>query len=135
MPNIFSGTCFKKHQGFLVEQQKHSPFFLLTLHYRSLSRHKSVQGKLFFASYWLSLHMKILDCIQKREDFMPVDLGSRNLEFVQRFFKEAVEFSHSNIVRNANNLLMALPHDNVKNIAWLGAVKQRVNSRKFKLNY
>ena len=51
-----------------------------------------------------SLHMKILDSIQKREDFMPVDLGSRNLEFVQRFFKEAVEFSHSNIVRNANNL-------------------------------
>ena len=48
--------------------------------------------------------MKILDSIQKREDFMPVDLGSRNLEFVQRFFKEAVEFSHSNIVRNANNL-------------------------------
>ena len=61
LPNIFSGTCFKKHQGFLVEQQKHPPFFLLTLHYRSLSRHKSVQGKLFFASYWLSLHMKILD--------------------------------------------------------------------------
>ena len=26
-------------------------------------------------------------------------------------------------------------YDNNKNIAWLGAVKQRVNSRKFKLNY
>ena len=54
--------------------------------------------------------MKILDSIQKREDFMPADLGSRNLEFVQRFFKEAVEFSHSNIVRNANNLWQQQEH-------------------------
>ena len=57
LPNIFSSTCFKKHQDFLVEQrstQEKSTFVLLTLHHRSFSGHKSIQGKCFPTSYWLS---------------------------------------------------------------------------------
>ena len=72
---------------------------------------------------------------------MPSDLELRDLEkrqnraeTVRRFFKDVVEVSNSNIVRNANNLLMDLPRDNDKKITWIGTTKQRVDSGKFKLN-
>ena len=35
--------------------KKNPPYLLLTLYYRSFSRHKPIQGKCFLASYWLSL--------------------------------------------------------------------------------
>ena len=73
---------------------------------------------------------------------MPSDLQSRDIEkrenaaeTIRRFFKDTVEVSNSNIVRNANNLLTDLPRNNDKNIAWIGTAKQRVDSGKFKLNY
>ena len=56
-------------------------------------------------------------------------------ETIQRFFKDTVEVSNSNIVRNANNLLTDLPRNNDKNITWIGTTKQSVDSGKFKLNY
>ena len=75
------------------------------------------------------------------KDFVPSDLELRDLEkrqnraeTVRRFFKDVVEVSNSNIVRNANNLLMDLPRDNDKKITWIGTTKQRVDSGKFKLN-
>ena len=73
---------------------------------------------------------------------MSSGLESRDLEkrgnaaeTVRRFFKDAVEVSNSNIVRNANNLLMDLPRDDDKNITWVGTTKKRVDSKKFKLSY
>ena len=75
------------------------------------------------------------------EDFMPQDLESRDLEkrskavqIVQKFFKNAVEVSNTNIIRNVNNLLTTLLPDNNKDISWVGATKQR-ESQKFKLGY
>ena len=73
---------------------------------------------------------------------MPSDLELRDIEkrenaaeTIQRFFKDTVEVSNSNIVRNANNLLTDLPRNNDKNITWIGTTKQRVDSGQFKLNY
>ena len=71
---------------------------------------------------------------------MPSDLQSRDIEkrenaaeTIRRFFKDTVEVSNSNIVRNANNLLTDLPRNNDKSIAWIGTTEQRVDSGKFKL--
>ena len=73
---------------------------------------------------------------------MPSDIELRDIEkrenaaeTIQRFFKDTVEVSNSNIVRNANNLLTDLPRSNDKNITWIGTTKQRVDSGQFKLNY
>ena len=73
---------------------------------------------------------------------MPSDLELRDIEkhenaaeTIQIFFKDTVEVSNSNIVRNANNLLTDLPRNNDKNITWIGTTKQRVDSGQFKLNY
>ena len=50
------------------------------------------------------------------EDFMPQDLESRDLEkrskavqVLQKIFKDGVEVSGANIIRNSNNLLTTLP--------------------------
>ena len=76
------------------------------------------------------------------EDFMPQDLQSRDpekrikvVEIVQKIFKDAVEVSNTNIIRNANNLLTTLPPDSYKDIVWIGTTKQRVESQKFKIGY
>ena len=75
-----------------------------------------------------------------KQDFGLLDLESKDLEklikavnIVQKFFKDAAEVSNSNIVRNVNNLLAALAHDNDKVIAWIGTMKQRIDSGKYKL--
>ena len=79
---------------------------------------------------------------ENEEDFVPSDVESRHLEkcetaaeTVRRFFKDAVEVSNSNIVRNENNFLTDLPRDNDKNITRIGTMKERVDSGEFKLNY
>ena len=57
-------------------------------------------------------------------------------ETIWKFFEDTVEVSKSNIVRNVNNLLTDLPHNNNitwninKNITWVGTMKQRVDSNK-----
>ena len=70
----------------------------------------------------VSLHQ--IDCpyenfrqyLKTGEDFMPQDLESRDLEklskavqVLQKIFKDGVEVSGANIIRNANNLLTTLP--------------------------
>ena len=62
-------------------------------------------------------------------------IRNKAVEIVRRFFKDMVEVSNSNIVRNANNLLTTLLPGSDKNIAWIGTMEQRVGSGKFKLNY
>ena len=73
---------------------------------------------------------------------MPQDVQSRDpekrikeVEIVQKIFKDAVEVSNTNIIRNANNLLTTLLPDSYKDIAWIGTTKQRVESQKFKIGY
>lgn len=68
------------------------------------------------------------------EDFIPTDLESRDLEkrtkaakIVRKFFKNAAQVSTSNIIRNANNLLTTLQHDD-NDITWIGSTKQRVDT-------
>ena len=75
------------------------------------------------------------------EDFIPTDLETRDLEkrttakeIVRKFFKDAVEASSSNIMRNTNNLLMTLRYDD-NDITWIVTTKQRVEPGRFKLNY
>ena len=62
--------------------------------------------------------MKILDNIQKQEDFIATDLESKDLEkrtkaadIVQTFFKDAAEVCNLNIIKNAN-LLTTIQDDN-----------------------
>lgn len=79
--------------------------------------------------------------LETGEDFIPIDLESRDLEkrttameTVRIFFKDAIEASSSNIMRNTNNLLMTLQHDD-NDITWIVTTKQRVEPGRFKLNY
>ena len=75
------------------------------------------------------------------KDFTPQDLESRDQEkrskavqIVQKVFKDAVEMSNANIIRNANNLLTTLPPYSDNDISWVGTTKQR-KFQKFKLGY
>ena len=145
LPNIFSGTCFKNDQEFSVEhrsrQENPTLFFYLT---SSIERSYVINQ----LREYVSLHP--IDCpfeafkqySENEEDFVPSDVESRHLEkcetaaeTVRRFFKDAVEVSNSNIVRNENNFLTDLPRDNDKNITRIGTMKERVDSGEFKLNY
>ena len=72
---------------------------------------------------------------------MPQDLESRDLEkrskavqVLLKNFKDAVDVSNANIIRNANNLLTTLSPDSDEDISWIGATKQK-EFKKFKLGY
>ena len=138
-------TCFKKHQDILVEQRSRREKSTLFFYLHSASNRFHVINQ--FREN-VSLHP--IDCpyeaskqySKNGKDFVSSGLESRDLEkrgnaaeTVRRFFKDAVEVSNSNIVRNANNLLMDLPRDDDKNITWVGTTKKRVDSKKFKLSY
>ena len=65
-------------------------------------------------------------------DFVPQDLESRDPEkrnkavgTVKRLFKEVVEVSNSNLIRNVNTLISTLPPDNENDITWIGKTKKK----------
>ena len=93
-----------------------------------------------FLCILLTVYIKILDIIIKQVKFhvlrFKIERSRKTNKsgcIVQRLFKDLVEVSNSNIVRNASNLLTALLNDNDIDIAC--STKQRVGSGKFKLNY
>ena len=93
----------------------------------------------------VSLHL--IDCIYKNfkqylssgDEFMPQDLNSTDpqkraiaTEIVLDFFKDVVNVSNVNLVRNSNNLLTSLTKAN-DDLVWVGTSKERFDSTKFKL--
>ena len=65
------------------------------------------------------------------DDFVSQDFELRDLEkrnkvvgIVQRLFKEAVEVSNSNLIRNVNNLILKLPPEYENGITWIGKTKK-----------
>ena len=83
LPNISSGTCFKKHQDFLVEQWAKQEASILFFYLPSTTDRCNAIIK-FMDN--VSLHP--IDCLYEDfrqysstgEDFMPLDLESRDLK-------------------------------------------------------
>ena len=136
---IFSSTCFKKHQDFLFEQpsreEKPTLFFYLPSTTNSSHVINQVRENVSLHPIdcpYIDCLMKLSNNIQNQRRVCALTLRDLEkcenaAETIWRFLKDAVEVSNSNIVRNVNNLLTDLTHNNNKNITWVGTMKQRVD--------
>ena len=83
MPNIFQGTCFKKHVSQVLEEQSARDFLDIVFYLPSTTEHNEKISK-FMNN--VSLHP--IDCLYKNfkqyssigDDFIPQDLDPKDLE-------------------------------------------------------
>ena len=144
LPNIFQGTCFSKHTQQILDGRLSHDFSALFFYLPStIDCSESINQYLEY----VLLHP--IDCLYERfkqysctgKEFIPQDLDSRDLEkwhiavqIVQNCFKEAVNVPNSNLICNANHLILTLPQVR-DDIAWVSSSKNPIKSDKFKLSY
>ena len=140
LPSIFQGTSFKKHNEMLLNEKQGSSRLFFDL--PSTTDRKETINK-----FRENVQLHSIDCLYddfvkylpKNEPFSPQDLDSNDpekrciaREVVVNFFKEAIEVPNSNLIRNANTLLLKEDTRIADDFNW---INQNKCKDKFKLTY
>ena len=144
IPDTFISTAFRKHYSEIIHERRKKDEFSTLLHYlpsitdrkETINLHKS------------NVNLTPVDCpltfiesfsTKKGTSFNPQLLNSTNpdhrnlqVEMLYGLFRQIAEYSHNNLVRNADYLL-GKNKRGAENISWVGANKKRFDSTMFKL--